>query len=139
MNYKMNSNYNTLYEKNKPFLVGGINYGNQIPNPTLQYSIYDNKTLIAKPKMSKFKKEPSNNRSSSTPSNQNKYPIRKKKNENKMPFDRNIKIERSNKKKGPQDKTDKKKRQKIIKHIKKRKVIKLKNITSMTAKQKHHP
>ena len=57
MNYKMNSDYNTLSAKNKPFLKGKGNYGNQIPNQTLQNSIYDNKTLIAKSKMSKFKKD----------------------------------------------------------------------------------
>ena len=125
MNYKINSDYNTLSAKNKPFLVGNPNYGNQVPNPTLQNSIYDNKTLIAKSKFhKKFKKEPDNNRSSSTPSNQNKYPIRKKKNDNKMPCDRNIKTEKLNKKKDPQDKTDKKQSSKENKIHKKKKSTK---------------
>ena len=139
MNYKMNSDYNTLSAKNKPFLKGKGNYGNQIPNQTLQNSIYDNKTLIAKSKMSKFKKEPGNNRSSSTPSNQNKYPIRKKKNENKMPCDRNIKTEKLNKKKAPQDKTEKKQTSKENKTHKKKKSTKPEKLQQQTYTKQNVP
>ena len=139
MNYKMNSYYNKKKKKNKPFLMGKGNYGNQIPNQTLQNSIYDNKTLIAKSKMSKFKKEPGNNRSSSTPSNQNKYPIRKKKNENKMPCDRNIKTEKLNKKKAPQDKTDKKQSSKENKTHKKKKSTKAEKLQQQTYTKQNVP
>ena len=120
MNYKINSDYNTQSVENKHFLVGNTNYG-QFQNQTLPNSFYDNKTLPANIGMKhrKFKKKPGD-RASSTPSNQNKYPIRKKKN---MPCDRNLKTEKLNKK-GPQDKIDKKQNSKENKTHKKKKSTK---------------